>query len=696
MEQKEAFKRLGLSVGASKKEIRSAYAKLCKKYHPEDSSDEFVQLNEAYQVALRGVNEPGQENAAENTPIQFKSNAVRIENKEMVLEELLIRRKNRVSDWLKAYQSVMDKWEYQGLIIPSHALPEHITYIRENPVETEEEKAQIESLFQEENWKEISGDEELIDYVMENVHIQIPPRRMVMRLYETYASSRLWTEGGKKREFVEYLMRLLSFYRRIPEYNCYQPCEFPTADISKITVQNAEFWQYFLMTGYDSRGGEEISPLRRFIHRIYQPSAEWRKQFCRYQEEKEYCVPSLDIPLGDGRVATLKFHMHYVNYLLDGREIISPVFSFSELCNYSEMLKKPEYFFFLLGMTAIAETEKGTAVSEIEKRLYGLPLYKVTIPDIAQYIVENCCMEQALQGEMEKVFAFLYDETERFCFRIKMKMRSMEVCRLTENGWKKFELLSGEGKVYKKAETKQEKQILAYQKLQRLRQPKPVEIKRFSLEGMSHREKSHQIVEALRFSGKERRRANYDDDTPYVPGFPWGRDELTESVYTFFAKDGGYMTNDYVVLHLGNQKRPYFYKLITVSMNIFGYNLSHEFEQQFRDRKNRLMKMVPENTLIVGKIGWGGEEAPVPIAVGEDGMLYSCREEEVQQADCLSELLNIMFDFTDVTEISVFEGRITVSRLDGKVEYCYTRKDYEEYQKSKELTLANQFSNFWG
>ena len=133
------------------------------------------------------------------------------------------------------------------------------------------------------------------DYVMENVHIQIPPRRMVMRLYETYASSRLWTEGGKKREFVEYLMRLLSFYRRIPEYNCYQPCEFPTADISKITVQNAEFWQYFLMTGYDSRGGEEISPLRRFIHRIYQPSAEWRKQFCRYQEEKEYCVFAIQI-----------------------------------------------------------------------------------------------------------------------------------------------------------------------------------------------------------------------------------------------------------------------------------------------------------------------------------------------------------------------------------------------------------------
>ena len=46
------WKVLGIEPTQNKKEIKKAYAKLLKQYHPEENPEEFKQIQEAYQQCL--------------------------------------------------------------------------------------------------------------------------------------------------------------------------------------------------------------------------------------------------------------------------------------------------------------------------------------------------------------------------------------------------------------------------------------------------------------------------------------------------------------------------------------------------------------------------------------------------------------------------------------------------------------------
>ena len=52
MDLNEAFKILEIDLTADKKNIKSAYSKILKKYHPEEFPDLFIQINEAYKKTL--------------------------------------------------------------------------------------------------------------------------------------------------------------------------------------------------------------------------------------------------------------------------------------------------------------------------------------------------------------------------------------------------------------------------------------------------------------------------------------------------------------------------------------------------------------------------------------------------------------------------------------------------------------------
>ena len=56
MDQLTAYRILQLMPGSTRREIREAYARLAKEYHPEEHPKEFNQIQEAYQL-LTGLGE---------------------------------------------------------------------------------------------------------------------------------------------------------------------------------------------------------------------------------------------------------------------------------------------------------------------------------------------------------------------------------------------------------------------------------------------------------------------------------------------------------------------------------------------------------------------------------------------------------------------------------------------------------------
>lgn len=59
MDKLRAQKVLGITPGASKKEIKKAYAAMLRMYHPEDYPQEFQQIQEAYETLIKGSDTGG-------------------------------------------------------------------------------------------------------------------------------------------------------------------------------------------------------------------------------------------------------------------------------------------------------------------------------------------------------------------------------------------------------------------------------------------------------------------------------------------------------------------------------------------------------------------------------------------------------------------------------------------------------------
>ena len=54
MTRNKAYEVLGIDSNASTEEIKTAYAELSKKYHPEENPEEFQEIHEAYSLLVRG------------------------------------------------------------------------------------------------------------------------------------------------------------------------------------------------------------------------------------------------------------------------------------------------------------------------------------------------------------------------------------------------------------------------------------------------------------------------------------------------------------------------------------------------------------------------------------------------------------------------------------------------------------------
>ena len=128
------------------------------------------------------------------------------------------------------------------------------------------------------------------------------------------------------------------------------------------------------------------------------------------------------------------------------------------------------------------------------------------------------------------------------------------------------------------------------------------------------------------------------------------------------------------------------------------YVRSRDFLMSSSDTK------IKEPKILVGRFGWGfkysprSDYGPMYVYQGESGKFYAYGAIRMHRADSLEQLLEDFFrqEWEGVTEAETYEGCLTVSRLDHRLEYCYTEEDMHRSMGSLTDTAADKFTLFGG
>lgn len=639
-------------------------------------------------------------------------------------------------------EQMIRKWYQELMQIVSDY---HSCYDRRKYDETEEIRSRIEALFQHREWKKICYEQDLFDKLM----LQIAPRKVLpetlaKKLSAFYQEDYPWPRPEDVYRMQEGLAISMAFHRNLLEMDYRYPREDKNTELSAIDSDNRDFWEYFLMTGFGCRSficvtdrqstkdyvQGNVWSLPAYMQTVYMPSMGWRKAFVGFDEEENAVLSpkSLEFLLPDGRRFRAEFHLHVVHYFIDEEPVIYPALTFkewkriTETCpetsreSYAEACSETsresqtescpqnhlttEQSFLLLAATAIRDEERKEAEAIILTWLKHFPLAPATLPVLAKMLAADNAWPPVPENDARRIQAVFYEEQERFCFKAEVGMRSIKTYRKTHFGWEDLPLLPGEGKAAKALDLEGKKQF-AIQKLRSLRQPKPILLASYSLEGMENKEKMRRIIDALKEQEQYRKAAKRA--VPYIPGWPWSPEEITPAVRKFFAEDGGWMTESYVLLQMGSRKKPCFERIFYTKMNIFGFDLSFqspEFAGDLNVRTRALSQKIREKHLVVGHFGWGKSYearksfAPLPFAVGESGLFYAYDFLRLYKAESLEGLMDKLFDFSEVSRVDSYKGRLSVSRFDRELEYCYTEEDFQNYLDSKTKTLPDVFTKF--
>ncbi len=533
----------------------------------------------------------------------------------------------------------------------------HSNYDKGIYEETEAIKDRIQTLFASSEWQELQYDPELFDKIFSQIHSRhVMPISMSKKLIELYSQEEQWkTEGRTQKIILEGLIPSLGFNRRIREIEGL-PVTLNQTGVDDIGGSNPDFWQYYLTWGYGlSNACEENGKrphkynqdqreyLPAYMERTYYPSFVWRKCFTRFDEARKEIVDPVHIEysLPDQRTLKVEFHLHYVLYWINDQPIQGCEYIFDDFQKLTMSLEKVELFFFLLAITSIRRDEYDKAVAIVEKWLQKTPLYPQTIPDVARLLVERCCKGQEKNA---KVSAVYYMEQEHLCIRVVVADEKAVFYYLNDFVWQEFRVMATEDRTYGKLDGQ-----LILQFLQELKQPMPESLGAVSLEGLEPGEKAAEIIAALKWHGES---------------------HLTES---------------YCVLRYGAQKQSE--RVLYCATNMHCDDLIHRNEENaghYAFSYKELDKKIKEKHTIVGCLGWGGTYtpkeicAPKPFAIGESGTYYYYQAFHMCRGDSLAALLPKMFELDNVTEVENFRGYLSISRLDGHLEYCYGEKVFQE------------------
>ena len=424
--------------------------------------------------------------------------------------------------------------------------------------------------------------------------------------------------------------------------------------------------------------------------------------------------------------------------------VTDPVLTFSELQEYAENLEKPEEFFLSLAVTAIEDSDRSAARTLIEAWLKRIPLHPFIIPTVARMLAADndrlpaavlhtpvhigvAERESAEYGPEEKsngilserkTEAVLYSEQERFCFRALVSEEGFSIWRQLDYGWQDIifrnaelgwrkcgeytwennipidsapgtnhledntltddslsgDTLSGIEDINNSkisatgTDTPEGRRAVARNVLDTLRQPQPQLRAAYPLEGMDIAQKAAKILEAM------------------------GCLENMEG---------------YCVLRYGEKKEKRHDRVFYGARTPFGFDLKAQSPAHVRSRDFLMASSntkIKESKVLAGRFGWGfkyspsSDYGPMYVYQGQSGKLYAYGSIRMHRADSLDQLLADFFqkEWEGVTEVEAYEGSLTVSRLDHRLEYCYTEEDMRQSMRSQEETVADRFTLFGG
>ncbi len=615
--------------------------------------------------------------------------------------------------------------------------------------ETPEIKERVEALFAMPEWKEVQKDRGLFDRLYAGAKRLVMPRSLTEGLIRSLEQGDF--PEPRRTELLESLLRSLATEQMCREIDYRFRLSFPPVDMERLE-DSPEFWQYYLMRGYGFRHGRirgewedgylyEMDGecyLPAYIRHLYAPSKAWQKAFTGFCQETE-SIPapvSATCTLPDGRTLRVEFHYHYCLYFMEEAPVLFPVLTFGELRRWasehgqaqahisqtdseeqsgmhahvqtvdsegrpgvqaqiettaSTQAARVQDFFFMLGVTAIELSERKEAEELIQQWLGKLPLHPHICPLVARLLAAD---NDRLPSGTKAIY---YEEQERFCFRAVVSGEGIRIYRQMEFGWEdrifrraefgwkelpwtemlwkelyekglRWDALALEGTTAQISGPDAEAEKAVREILQLLRQPKPVRMSAENLEGMDLLQKAQAILKSMGF-----------------PEDPEG----------------------YCVLRYGRQKERRHDKVFYAALSPFGFPIavhSTEHERTLRFHMDVARTKIKEGKRYIGRFGWGfkystqSDYGPLCVYQGDSGTFYADGAIKMYRADSLDKLLAdyLAAELEGVTEVETYEGLLTVSRLDHRLEYCYRETDFQQSVQETRQTAADYFTVFGG
>lgn len=615
--------------------------------------------------------------------------------------------------------------------------------------ETPEIKERVEALFAMPEWKEVQKDRGLFDRLYAGAKRLVMPRSLTEGLIRSLEQGDF--PEPRRTELLESLLRSLATEQMCREIDYRFQLSFPPVDMERLE-DSPEFWQYYLMRGYGFRHGRirgewedgylyEMDGecyLPAYIRHLYAPSKAWQKAFTGFCQETE-SIPapvSATCTLPDGRTLRVEFHYHYCLYFMEEAPVLFPVLTFGELRRWasehgqaqahisqtdseeqsgmhahvqtvdsegrpgvqaqiettaSTQAARVQDFFFMLGVTAIELSERKEAEELIQQWLGKLPLHPHICPLVARLLAAD---NDRLPSGTKAIY---YEEQERFCFRAVVSGEGIRIYRQMEFGWEdrifrraefgwkelpwtemlwkelyekglRWDALALEGTTAQISGPDAEAEKAVREILQLLRQPKPVRMSAENLEGMDLLQKAQAILKSMGF-----------------PEDPEG----------------------YCVLRYGRQKERRHDKVFYAALSPFGFPIavhSTEHERTLRFHMDVARTKIKEGKRYIGRFGWGfkystqSDYGPLCVYQGDSGTFYADGAIKMYRADSLDKLLAdyLAAELEGVTEVETYEGLLTVSRLDHRLEYCYRETDFQQSVQETRQTAADYFTVFGG